>query len=341
MTSTKQRPRVVVHIGPEKTGTTALAEYLSFFDQRNQLDPSIVFPSGELWFGRAGRIHKHNAELQAVIRSHGQGGITSEQATVLDRLAEVAGADPAVQPVIVLIFEVGLSGGAVEALRDILLDRFASVTFIVAARHQDKSIRSLIAQRVCDITRSATGLTIEYYRQHGGISFESLDYAQIQQQLQSVDKRFELKFIPYLESDPGTMELIRRFFAAAGLPEPQEGKRILDRRIHPSLSQQGVETLSRLKTRIHRWSWFSPVKRHYEKAFEKAWQLFHAAAYTGEIDPDGKVYRPWILSAEDFSWVRARYAESNERFLKQLGRTEFEKEWQSWEQGLKVGGSTQ
>jgi hypothetical protein len=330
----KKGKRVVVHLGPEKTGTTALAEYFSVLVARNQLDQSIIFPSGDLWFNRHDRIQKHNSELRSLGQSFSEGTLSVEQDRVLTRLRERVIALAPLNPTVVLIFELGLAKSEPAALTALLLKYFDAVTFVVAARHQDTAIRSLISQRVGDIEDSAWTLDIASYLGTDSIEFDAVDYALMAERWRHHDKRVELKFIPFFESDPGTMNLIRRFFVAADLPKPVEGRRISGRRIHPTLSATGLERLAVLKIKMRRWGAIPVLKKRFTAQFEREWNHFHSSAMRGEVEPNGKMYRPWSLTPLDAEWVHARYSESNKIFLAELDRTGSEKEWEQWQRGL-------
>ena len=77
--------RVVVHLGPEKTGTTALAKYLTQLSAHGQLPKELYFPSGDQWFGRSDRIQKHSVELERMTNSLANvGDIALEDHKVLE-----------------------------------------------------------------------------------------------------------------------------------------------------------------------------------------------------------------------------------------------------------------
>lgn len=328
------RAQVVVHLGPEKTGTTALAEYFTVLAARGELDSQIIFPTGHLWFDRDDRIQKHNVELRAMGESLLNGGLTSEQDAALSRLRAAAIAHPGLQPTVVLIFELGLVASSPELLTACLLNYFDTVTFVVAARHQDTAIRSLISQRVSSLDDPASNLDVASYLDSGSVSFTSVDYALVSRQWAGSDSRVRLIFIPFFESDPGSMQLIRRFCSATGLPEAVEGRRVQGRRIHPSFSEAGLKRLASLKRGIHRWRRISLVRDRLLTRFKREWKDFHSSAMRGQIEPNGRMYEPWSLSAHDLEWVRLRYEESNRDFLANLDRKGYEKEWERWEREL-------
>ena len=55
------KPKVVIHIGPMKTGTTALGYYFSTATVQGALPNNVLYPTDDLWFPPAGNITKHSA----------------------------------------------------------------------------------------------------------------------------------------------------------------------------------------------------------------------------------------------------------------------------------------
>jgi hypothetical protein len=332
--ASKTGTRVVVHLGPEKTGTTALAMYFSTLASRSRLDPSIIFPAGDLWFNRNDRIQKHNTELRSLGQSFSDGNLSLEQDEGLARLRDRAISLAPLNPTVVLIFELGLVSSHPASLTELLLTYFDTVTFVVAARHQDTAIRSLISQRVRNLREPAWELNVAAYVGSDLIGFDALDYSLVAERWRHPNERVTVKFIPFFESDPGTMDLIRRFSVAADLPEPVELPRIEGRRIHPTLSATGLRKLASLKKRLRRWEAMPFLKKRFSQQFESELNHFHSSAMRGEIEPDGKMYKPWNLTPSDAEWVHARYSESNNTFLAELDRTGLEQEWEKWQLGL-------
>jgi hypothetical protein len=74
--------RVVVHVGPVKTGTTALGVYFSAAHAGRLLPPDVIHPVGDLWFPASGEITKHLqlAEFLYPERRHNSGRRTQIQA---------------------------------------------------------------------------------------------------------------------------------------------------------------------------------------------------------------------------------------------------------------------
>jgi len=59
--------RVVVHVGPMKTGTTAIGAYFSAAHSAGVLPSDVVYPAGDLWFPASGSITKHGQLADSLI----------------------------------------------------------------------------------------------------------------------------------------------------------------------------------------------------------------------------------------------------------------------------------
>ena len=58
--------RALVHLGPVKTGTTALSRYFTLTNRFGTTPKSIVFPTGDLWFGENGNIVRQRYEMEGL-----------------------------------------------------------------------------------------------------------------------------------------------------------------------------------------------------------------------------------------------------------------------------------
>lgn len=341
MSNSIPQVRVVVHLGPEKTGTTALAKYFTQLDSRGLLPESLTYPSGDLWFNRSDRIQKHRVELERVANNFKAGWeLHREDELILRTLAAKVRQSGAPYPTVVLVAETALANMNEADLSRLLLEFFDKVEYVVAARVQETGIRSLMAQRIRDKASSESSFDPKSYLRTQSISFQSMDYALVATKWKSSDPRIKLRFLPYLDSDAATFGFIDRFFAVLKSGRPSESAGIEGFRIHPTFSAEGMSTLSTIKRRKKLWGWLPLVGRKYDKQFEKAWKIFHNSAAKGSIEPSGKYYEPWNLTPRDKMWVRQYYAESNATFLDQVDRKGFEREWKLWEQNLRMDTDT-
>lgn len=332
--------RVVVHLGPEKTGTTALAKYLTILKDQDQLPAELIYPAGELWFGWDHRIQKHRLDLQRVIHNMGdENYVAAEDDAVLQKLRSFALTQKAQQATVLLIAETSLVKIPPEKLTELLLRYFDSIDYVVAARNQVTGIRSLIAQRVRDLDDPAWSLAPQDYEGGESISFESMDYALVAERWSTTDPRVTLHFVPFFDTDSASLNMINRFLDAVKLPRLPMTKGIEGRRVHPTFSAEGMKKLSKIKHRMLRWGWVPGVKGSCQKQFEETFTVYHHAAANSTLEPSGKAFLPWNFSESDRKWVAQRFAESNRRFLAQVDRGGMAEAWERWSHDV-AGGLT-
>ena len=326
--------RVVVHLGPEKTGTTALAKYLTVLNSRGELPSGYTYPTGDQWFHRSDRIQKHRVELERLTEVLKSGNsLSKEDDAVLRGLANSLRATSGNQTTI-LVAETSLISINPQDLNSLLLRYFDRVDYVVAARQQVTGIRSLIAQRVRDISRPEFSLNPRDYKGSDKINFACMDYEAVATAWNSQDERVQLHFLPYFEDDAASFAFIDRFFSLLGTKRPDGVNGIDGVRIHPTFSEDGMKKLAQIKKVKKTWGWIPGVKQKCDKDFAREWKIFHNSAAQGSIEPSGKFYQPWNFSEEDIQWISSYFYDSNAHFLKNVDRSGFEKEWASWEKSV-------
>ena len=327
--------RAVVHLGPEKTGTTALAKYMTRLALENKLPSSLIFPIGDEWFGRTDRIQKHRIDLERIVREFDRGSdISISDDQYMRNLIQAAQASSNEMTSVVLIAETALANITPQSLTELLLSYFDRVDYVIAARNQQNGIRSLIAQRVRDKNRREWSLDPISYRNSSSISFSSMDYTLMGRSWASENSRVSLSFIPYLESDIASFSFIDRFFRVLKIDKPTRLKGIEGVRIHPTFSTKGMSEISRIKRRLRTWGWIPWAREKYLAQFETSSKIFHHSASKGGIDPSGELYGVWEFTKAQAEWIREYYEASNTEFLATLKRDGFESEWELWGRNL-------
>jgi hypothetical protein len=327
--------RAVVHLGPEKTGTTALAKYMTRLALENKLPSSLIFPIGDEWFGRTDRIQKHRIDLERIVREFDRGSdISISDDQYMRNLIQAAQASSNEMTSVVLIAETALANIKPQSLTEVLLRYFDRVDYIIAARNQENGIRSLIAQRVRDKNRHEWNLDPISYLDSSSISFSSMDYTLMGQRWAPQNPKVSLSFIPYLESDKASFSFIDRFFRVLGIDETPRLKGIEGVRIHPTFSSEGMREISSIKKRLRTWGWVPWVKKRLLAQFETSSKIFHHSASKGGVDPSGELYGVWELTKGQSEWIREYYKASNTDFLANLTRDSFETDWELWGSNL-------
>jgi hypothetical protein len=319
--------RIVVHIGPIKSGTTALARYLTAAADRGVLPATIVYPSGDLWFHKNGAIVRQRDELLRAEIVEGRfvdDEMRHTLAAIAGRLREIGDAAA------ILIAETGNVRFTPATLTPALREFFDEVTYVLMARRQDAAIASIVAQRAKMWDGEVASLDPRTHVVAGDADIAGLDFDAMLDAWAPTDGEHSLTVVPYLEGDQGTFRAIARVFAALGLPDPPEVTGIEGRRIHPTFSRDGMQALVRLKRRAARWGWIPGLGSRFEQKFAETVRLYHATAIDGGVEPSGRKFAPWRLTPADREWVRARFEPSNRRFLARVDRRGFEDEWDRW-----------
>jgi hypothetical protein len=325
------RTRAVVHLGPIKSGTTALARYLTSATSQNVLPAGLVYPLGDLWMGRSGSIVRQRDDFdQTSVGPEGAVFTSAQTPGALDAVAHHLALMPTDRATALFIVETGGARLHPQALADSLLSRFDDVVLISMARRQDRALASIIAQRA-KMWGQPSSLDPRVHLAAPDPDVESLHYDRITERWEGTGAEFRM--IPYLEGDQATFAAIARIFHVLGLPTPVETKGIAGRRIHPTFSQEGMTALVEIKRRASR-AWLPGSRERWQVRFDEAIAAYHASAISSGLEPSGRKFVPWALSDVDARWVLDLFHESNQRMLATVDRAGCESDWAAWEQSL-------
>ncbi len=323
----------VIHIGPMKSGTSALARYLTVAQAQGLLPADVIYPIGPLWFDRTQNIVKQELELlkigSAARSDFADAALSGIYGEVDAALAAVGDATRTANATALFVCESAGKATSLRALESWFTPYFDRVTFVTVARRQEYAMPSIIAQRVKEWSRPETSLHVADYLASEQGFVRTLDYAAMAQRWDRPGQ--PLLVMPYLEGEQGSMESVARFFRFMGLGEPPAVRGIEGKRIHPTFSRDGLEALASIKRRSRALSWVPGYSARAEASFHLLWKKFHSAAATSGIEPSGRKFVPFSLSERDREIVRLHFAESNQRFLETVDRTGMETEWSRWE----------
>jgi hypothetical protein len=322
--------RAVIHIGPQKTGTTHLARYLTLAAEK-LAGQGVIYPMGDLWFENTKRIVKHH-QLQ-------DGPFESKDALVstMSELAALAGttAQASVLGRSTTIFVTETASALLSNPGE--LERFTltysdEVTFVFLARKQDKAFASIIAQRIKEISNDCTSLKIDDYLTSEHKYLTSIDYADLLAKWTSGDPRSRVIALPYVEDESDLLASIERFFNVLELEMPPvQAPALKNNKLNPSFSEQGLREIAEFKKRRQKLplSLLSPEKKkeRFEELVKKHHQVAHGVA--GVEQPLG--FEAWSLPEEEAQRVLGKYLPSNRSFLESVDRARFVAEWDAWE----------
>jgi hypothetical protein len=313
--------RALVHLGPVKTGTTALSRYFTLTNKFGTTPKSIIFPTGDLWFGENGNIVRQRYQLEGLMsKAHRPAGSDknaslpgSEVDIALAKVSEALRATKLKSATAVFVVETGLPRFDPRHLDAIMRRHFEVVDYLFIARRQDKLVSSIIAQHMKMWERKWATLSPrwEMFKIPRLRDFAALDYAsQYRRWVDGVGADHVI-VVPYDEDDHGSFGTIDRIFEFANLGVAPRVEGIEGLRIHPTFSALGMKKLAWIKS-VTRVAWFWPPFR---PRLTTAWKTrsfdYHNQAIAGLPDDDGTPFEPWTLSMKDRRWVMRRFIKSN------------------------------
>jgi hypothetical protein len=330
--------RAVIHLGPVKTGTTALSQYLTALHHTGTMPAHVIYPVGELWFGDDDAIVRQRRRLEILMEPHVHDFSDlpvamkpdSEMNLTLAAIARTA--RESTEPVVTAVFiaETGLPRFNPRIIDPYFRAHFDEVQYVFMARRQDKLVTSIVAQHMKMWERRWTTLNprIELAKAFRLRDFAALDYASQYLRWTEAVGADNVIAIPYLEGEQGSFGAIDRFFEFVGLGAAPRVDGIEGRRIHPTFSAAGMNRLNYIKS-VARWTWwFTPFRKRLNAAWAGSIRNFHERAIDGAPDPDGTPFSPWSLSETDQRWVMRRFQDSNRALrARQTGHSEV---WDTW-----------
>lgn len=329
--------RALVHLGPIKTGTTALSRYLTLTTQAGTTPEHILFPTGGLWFGHNGDIVRQRMELEALMspadvtpgNDFAENHMT-ELGRTLGKVSKELRSRKADVATAIFVVETGLPRFDPARLDGFLRQHFDTVDYVFMARRQDTMVRSIIAQNMTMWEQKWSTLNPRYelLKFPRRRDFSALDYEKQLSRWASVVGDNHVIVVPYGEGDQGSFATIDRFFEFTQLGKAPRIDGITGLRIHPTFSAAGMRRLDYVKS-VARWTWwFPPFRKRLNGAWNGAWHHFHENAIKGLPDSDGTPFASWALDSRDRRWVMRRFVESN-RALR-ARQTMHAIEWDEW-----------
>ncbi len=330
------KPRVVVHVGPMKTGTTALGAYFSDATAAGILPKNVVYPMGELWFPTTGRITKHgqlfdflvdpsenNAIRRTSIRNAAE--VEAKVRAVAEHVSSLNVADPTV----VFINETLSSRSNTEILVEMMGKYFSSITFVLAVRSPVAAASSLIVHRIKDWRIPQYDFDIISLITSGaqGIRF---DYARIIERW-TTNKSVSTALIPIIENESDGYASVDRFFhVVAGTAAPRLDDDFGSRRIHPSLPLKSLQRLIALKKLNVRFGKLPLVGALAHKLFQRTLFTDRDKAVRAGFGARSVDAGDWVISDEEHSHILALYGNLGVVLRAALGKDANKPEWRAW-----------
>jgi len=324
--------RLLVHLGPMKTGTSSFAYHFSRLTSTGTLPQSIIYPTGELWFPARGEIVKHHDLVELAVAPLNESGERrrSTDATpslIRRRLAAIVaeakarGGDVRV----VMVCEIG-DQRTTPKLGKILREYFDTVDFVIVARDQPSAIRSLLAQQIRMWGRTeVTALDSEAFtRKHAARG--SYDYARLWDKWNTGSNDYSVHFVPY-RSGVDTPDLSQDIFNSVGFGDfPHSSDLFNGERIHSTFSHKRMNELATIKRWAHRLSVIPGARELTRLLFNFVVRRAH-----DELKRNAKQPRDsWTLSPAEQAFIAREYRQSNEQFREKLGAEGTNARWTEW-----------
>ncbi len=334
--------RIVLHVGPMKTGTSALAAALAAAQRRGSLPPGVVYPVDELWIEREGRITKHGEikDLAPLVVPHhlrplGLGSTPAQVGEALDRLMRTvrrqAAGDPAT---VILIAETAGRAADAPAIVTALREHADEVVLVLGVREPRAAAASVIGQGVRTWDRVSEHSLSARRVLTGPLRGAEHDYARLLERWTAAHPAVPVLLLPYLEEERGSGALMQRFGELIGvgsLDAPPATAR--GQLVHPGLARDDLRRLARLKRWAVLLGWMPGVRQRIQRQFaEVAKEASRRARPTSA--------RRFTLSARDARWVLDRARPSIAAVRQHLGAKADEPAWRQWFAQLEVGPGT-
>jgi len=324
--------RLLVHLGPMKTGTSSFAYHFSRLESAGKLPQSVIYPTGELWFPARGEIVKHHDLVELALAPLNASGerrrsTDATPALIRGRLSAIVaeattrGGDVRV----VMVCEIG-DQRATPKLGKVLREYFDSVDFVIVARDQPSAIRSLIAQqiRMWDRTDGTALDSDAFTRKHAARG--SYDYGRLWDKWNTGSEDYSVHFVPY-RSGVDTTDLSQDVFSAAGFGDfPHSSDLNNGERIHSTFSHKRMSDLATIKSWALRFGMIPGALGLCRWLFHFVVRRAHAEIKRNAIQPSDS----WTLSPAERSFIVGEYRTSNKQFREKLGAEGNNVRWTEW-----------
>ena len=328
--------RVVVHVGPVKTGTTALGAYFSAAHAARTLPPNVVYPVGDLWFPASGEITKH-PQLADFLYSegrHNSGRKTAIQTpdSVARKVRQVAAHVaklPGSRGTAVFICEMPEDRPHLDRLLDLLISTFDEVVLVLAVRSPVEAGQSLLVHRIKEWRSDQVDFDLlgMLTTNEGLLSF---DYRRLISRLHNAAIN-ELVLMPYFEGESDGYAVVDRFMrVVTGDDAVRLDGDFGSRRIHPSLrlsSLKRLVALKRMKSGIGRIPFLESI---IHSLFLRILTADRDKVVRAGFNTRSADSGDWIVSSEQRARIVELYGNIGDVLRKELGSKSTQAEWRSW-----------
>ena len=328
--------RVIVHVGPMKTGTSAIGAYFSAAHEAGILPSDVIYPLGDLWFPVSGSITKHH---QLVDYLFPEGRNTPGRKTqiqtpdnVARKVGDVAahlakGRGP--RGTAVFVSEALIGRADLERLVELLNTAFDEVVFVLAVRSPAEAAQSRLVHRIKSWLSDQADFDLYgmLKLRKGSIGY---DYRRMLSQLQELPID-DFVLLPYFEDESDGYAVVDRFMKiVTGKSAIRLEGDFGSRRIHPSLplvSLKRLIALKKLKPYLERVPFLSKIIHSlFLRILDADRFKVMQAGFNARSSDSGD----WVLSAAERAQILALYGNLGDDLRKALGPQSTQAEWRSW-----------
>jgi hypothetical protein len=328
--------RVVVHIGPMKTGTTALGAYFSAAQQAGVLPSDVVYPVGDLWFPASGNITKHGqlADFLYPEGRHNSGRKTQirtpdDVAAKIRDVATFLATKKGPRATAVFISETLEGRPNVETLVALLAATFDEVVLVLAVRSPVEAAQSLLVHKIKDWRLDHVDFDLFGMLKNSDGSL-SYDYQRMISRFHKLST-CEFVLIPYFEEESDGYAVVDRFMdIVTGNPAPRLDGDFGSRRIHPSLPLSSLKRLVALKKMNRRFGGLPFVASFIQSLFRRILTADRDKVVRAGFGTRSSDSGDWVISPEERSQILALYGNIGDDLRKALGSRSTQAEWRSW-----------
>jgi len=328
-------PDVVIHIGPMKTGTTALGYYFSVATELGILPSTIIYPTGDLWFPSAGRIIKHNALFDFFAGKSDQPQFRKtaiqKPADVESRVAAAAAAATQMGPKATVVFiSETLSGRkGIDKLLTMLRKYFGSIRVVYAVRSPVAAEKSLLVHWIKDWRMIQPDFDI-IRMLHRNSEKPGERYLNVLERWESFSD-VTLTLIPYFEDDSDGYASVDRFYeVVAGDRAPRLDEDFGSKRMHPSLPLTALKRLIMLKKWARVLHRLPPVVAVLHRLFTYSLTADRSKSVARGFQERNAARGDWQLTPQEEAMIRKLYEPSYAAVRKTLGSDIDSPDWQRW-----------
>jgi hypothetical protein len=329
------KPDVVIHIGPMKTGTTALGYYFSVATELGILPRTIIYPTGDLWFNPAGRIVKHNALFDFFAGDSDQPQFRKtaiqQPADVESRVARAAAAATQVgsETTVVYISETLSGRKGIDKLLTMLRKYFGSIRVVYAVRSPVAAEKSLLVHWIKDWRMIQPDFDI-IRMLHRNSEKPGERYLSVLERWASFSD-VTLTLIPYFEDDSDGYASVDRFYeVVAGDRAPRLDEDFGSKRMHPSLPLASLKRLITIKKWARALYKLPLAVALLHRVFTHLLTADRSKSVARGFQERNAARGDWQLTPEEEAMIRKLYEPSYAAIRKTLGADIDSPDWRRW-----------